>query len=137
MRVEELGRPTTLGPVAAVRPLEVVVTEPGRKVGVDAGGTGVVAVTERGPAMEMQAGALEPLDEGVRARAKPKLQAPSTIVYCQTVPTPLSLPTYIVSAHSSAPTVSEPMCMIFGRSIARIARRARSVSGPPSAAESA
>src|SRR5712692_10778919 len=71
-----------------------------------------------------------------RTRPKPKLQAPSTIEYCQIVPTPLSLPTYIVSAKSAAPTVSLPMCITVGRSTARISASVRAVSGPPSAAES-
>ncbi len=59
-----------------------------------------------------------------RTPAKPKLQAPSTIEYCQTVPTPLSLPMYIVSAKSSAPTVFEPICRTRARSRARMSRRA-------------
>ena len=65
MGVEERGRPAALRPLAAVRPLEVVITEPRLEVGVDVDGTGVVAVAERGPVVQVQAGPLEPLDEGV------------------------------------------------------------------------
>lgn len=65
MGVEELGRSASGGPVAAVGPLEGVVAEEGRQVGVDVLGRPVGAVAERGPVVQVQAGPLEPLDEGV------------------------------------------------------------------------
>ena len=69
-----------------------------------------------------------------RARAKPKLHAPSTPVYCQTLPTPLRLPTYIVSRNTVSPTASEPRWRCSTAWAARRSRSARSVTGPPSAA---
>ena len=42
------------------------------------------------------------------ARAKPKEQAPSTAVDGQILPTPLRLPTYMVSTKSWAPGVALP-----------------------------
>src|SRR6266540_5459138 len=65
--------------------------------------------------------------------AKPKEQAPSTAEYCQTFPTPLRLPTYMVSRNTCSPSTSEPMWR-WVTSRDRSSRRTRSVIGPPSEA---
>src|SRR6266508_3001137 len=53
------------GAIAAVGSLEVVEAEPGLEVGVDRRRTGVVAVAEGDPVVEVEDRPLEALDEGV------------------------------------------------------------------------
>src|SRR3990172_10883807 len=62
---EDARRGAALGPVAAVRSLEVVEAEPGLEVGVDRLDAGVVAVAEGDPVVEVEDGPLEALDEGI------------------------------------------------------------------------
>ncbi len=66
---EDGGRGPTLGPMAAVRTLEVVEPRPGLQVGVDRHEAGVVAVAEGDPVVEREDGPLEALDESIEVGA--------------------------------------------------------------------
>lgn len=72
-------------------------------------------------------GGVLPAPRAGEAEAAP----PSTPVYCQTLPTPLRLPTYIVSRNTVWPTVSEPRWRCSTAWAARRSRSARSVTRPP------